>query len=401
MGRFIELLSIFIRHRVWRNMSPQKLCSILEEMGTVYVKLGQISSVVSELIPVEYCRALAALRTEASPMTMDEVRRIIEKTYGQRLEEVFPCFCSEPLGAASVAQVHRAQLPGGEDVAVKVQRAGLLEKTEKDMALIRRILKLLRFTPIRNVVDTDALLDEFAAAAKMELDFTAEACNLEKFLAMSEKYPGISCPKVYSEYTAKSVLVMEYVDGIRPDDMSALADAGINRDKILISIIRNYACQLLEDRFFHADPHPGNFFICGDEIIWIDLGLMGTISEEQSIMLKRGIKAVVGFNAEKIADVLMDMCGATDKDKRNELITAVDDALRTFRSTALEKLDIQEFLESFLNAAAKSGVTMPKGVTQLTRGVVVLKSVVDILKPDADVLFLLSAVIPALDFSKV
>lgn len=398
MGRAIEILSVLIRHKVWKEPSPQKLCAFLEDLGPVYTKIGQIISSASDLLPAEYCAALAKLRTQASRIPAAEVRSIIEKEYGQRLEDVFPAFSDTVLGAASVAQVHAAKLQSGELVAVKVQRPGLYEKTEKDVRILRRLMKLLRFTPAKNVIDGDAVLDEFWAAAKNELDFITEAHNLDAFRKSCGKYPQVSCPKVYRRLCTPHILVMEYIEGVRADDTDLLTAAGIDREKLLLLIIRNYARQLLEDRFFHADPHPGNIMIRGQQIVWIDLGLVGSISEKNSRLLKQGIRAVIEMNAEKIADVLVKMGSDGQNTGHEELVSAIQEALNTFRSTPLEELDLRKFLESFLSAAKHGGITMPQGVTQLTRGVIVLKSIVDILKPDADVLYLLSAVLPALDF---
>lgn len=389
MSRLQEILSVLTRNRAYKEMTPQKLCRILEELGPTYVKLGQIMATGSSVLPPAYCEALSTLRTDVLPMPFDEVRAIVEREFGCALSVMFADFDAEVLGSASIAQVHHATLKSGQEVAVKVQRPGLREEIWEDIRLLRRMSRLLAVTPAKGVVDPDAIIDDLWKATESELDFLREADQLEHFRMANAGHADASCPRVYRLWTTRHVLTMEYIDGIRLDDRQTLLRSGHDLHRLLNRLCISYADQVLTARYFHADPHPGNILIRGDEIVWIDLGLVGELSMEDSLNLKKGIAAFVRMDAAAIAEVLIDMGSGEEPPDRNALIADIEAALRLFRETPMNELSVREFLNLFLNAAKKNHITMPTGVTMLTRGVVVLKSIADTLEPDADLLTLL------------
>ncbi|HEX2253611.1 MAG TPA: AarF/UbiB family protein [Thermoanaerobaculia bacterium] len=256
----------------WQRVA-QDYRSLAVEMGGVLIKLGQFLSIRVDLLPPEITRELAGLQDRVPPEPVDEVIAQIEADFGRPLEEVFPHFDREPLGAASLAQVHAARLPAepggapgedmpGEDVVVKVLRPRIGVLVETDLAALRLAVRWLRpWRRIRQRVDLDRLAEEVAATTRAELDVVAEGHNAERFAADFADDPRVKIPRVYWHRTAVHTLTLENVAYIRIADHEALAAAGISRQEVARVLYGVYMQQLFVNNFVHADPHPGNLFI--------------------------------------------------------------------------------------------------------------------------------------------
>ena len=173
--RLSEIVEVLRRNEITKGISPEKLCAIIEELGPTFIKLGQILSMRSDFLPKEYCDALTRLRTDVQPMPYEQVVRIVERAYGQKLDEVFDRFDDQALGSASIAQVHAATLKTGEKVVVKVQREGIHDVMNRDIALMKKAAELLKYTPAKGLVDFNRVLDEMWVVAQQEMNFLTEA----------------------------------------------------------------------------------------------------------------------------------------------------------------------------------------------------------------------------------
>ncbi|MFQ8599611.1 MAG: AarF/ABC1/UbiB kinase family protein [Oscillospiraceae bacterium] len=227
------------------------------------------------------------------PMPFDEVKKVVEDEYGEALSAVFAAFDPEPLGAASIAQAHAARLQNGRRVVVKVQRPGVYATMEQDIALLHKAAGLLGFTALGEVVDLNMVLDEMWSVAQQEMDFLTEAQNADAFRQFNREVAYVDCPLIEHAHTTERVLVMEYIDGIAIDDTYTLASEEYDLDEIGLKLADNYVKQIIEDGFFHADPHPGNLQIRDGKIVWIDLGMMGRLSPRDKTLLRDGVKAIV------------------------------------------------------------------------------------------------------------
>lgn len=194
-------------------------------------------------------------------MPFSEVREVIEHAYGMKLEDVFEEIQETPIGSASIAQVHKAKLKSGETVVVKVQRKGIYETMSRDIAFLHRAVKLMPPINMAGLVDMNQVLDEMWVVAQDEMNFLAEAANMEEFARLNKNVAFVTSPMLYREYTTTQVLVMEYIDGIGVDEKEKLLEAGYDLDEIGSKMADNYVKQIMEDGFFHADPHPGNMRI--------------------------------------------------------------------------------------------------------------------------------------------
>ena len=263
-GRLKEIFAILDKYDYDDGITPEIVANILQDLGPTFVKIGQIASQQSEQIPPEYCDELAKLRSSVAPMDIETVRAQIEKYLGKTTDELFALFDEEPLGAASIGQVHRAVLYDGTVVAVKVRRPGVVETVARDFALIEKALDFnMRFIKDKlGGMDLMAMIGELEHTSKQELDFTNEARNLERFWENNAERSRVACPRCYREYTNEAILTEDFAVGKEAGDtafLETLSDE--ERDRLAKLVADNFAAQVLTDGFYHADPHSGNVLI--------------------------------------------------------------------------------------------------------------------------------------------
>ena len=224
--RLREIVDVVRKHDILHGITPEKLCAIIEDLGPTFIKLGQILSMRSDILPRDYCEALKKLRSNVSPMPFEQVQRVVETSYGCPMEEVFASFDEKALGSASIAQAHAAILKSGERVVVKVQREGIHEVMSRDIILLKQACKVLKYTPAGSLVDFNQVLDEMWVVAQEEMNFQTEAANLERFHALNQDVVFVTSPILYRAYTTTNVLVMERIDGMGIDEHDKLVEAG-------------------------------------------------------------------------------------------------------------------------------------------------------------------------------
>ena len=246
-GRLREITAVLRKHGITRGDTPEKLRLILEDLGPTYIKLGQIMSMHSDILPKRYCEELMRLRSEVAPMPFVEVARVLEDAYGVSWDVIFQKIEETPLGAASIAQVHRAVLQDGSQVVIKVQRRGIYETMARDIALLKKAVRLLPPVSLKGMVDLDMVLDELWSVTREEMNFLTEAANMEEFRKQNEEVVFVGVPKLYQEYTTTHVLVMEYIDGIGIDDKETLRTNGYDLDEIGSKLADNFIRQVIED----------------------------------------------------------------------------------------------------------------------------------------------------------
>ena len=304
--RLAQIVTILRKHHLAKGIDPVKFRMILEDLGPTFVKIGQIMASRQDMFSQRYCQELVKLRDNVAPMTMQTVRTVIEEEYGTELEKIFAHFEEEPLGSASIAQVHKATLKDGRDIVVKVQRPHIYEMMERDISLVRRAIKLLRLNEVLgSVVDLNIVLDEFWHTAKEEMDFLNEAEFARRFCHLNENIVYIGSPVIETEYSTSKVLVMEYIAGYEIDDLHQLTKNGYDTQEIAAKLAENYIKQIVDDGFFHADPHPGNLRIRDGKIVWIDFGMMGILGHAEKDLMKNAVLAIGENDTQKLVDVIL------------------------------------------------------------------------------------------------
>jgi predicted unusual protein kinase regulating ubiquinone biosynthesis (AarF/ABC1/UbiB family) len=258
-------------------------------LGPTFIKLGQALGTRGDLLPLSYVKELATLQDQVPAFSTAEAYARIESELGRTLQEAYAEIDAEPIAAASLGQVYRARLHSGEEVAIKVQRPNLAEQISFDIAILYRLIQFVnRFFPSANEnADWEGMLREFHATVFAEMDYVKEAHNADRFRASFRNWRVIKVPKIYWSHTTVRVLTMEFIRGTKVVDLEALRARRISPVKVNRLLIRAYLKQLLEDGFFHADPHPGNLLVMDSgHLAFFDFGMVGRITPKlQSQMI--------------------------------------------------------------------------------------------------------------------
>lgn len=383
--RLVEIIKIMSRYKVAKDFTPEKMCEMFAELGPTFVKLGQLLSLHPEVIPVEYCKALESLRTDASHLVTSQIRDIITEEYGKPWNKVYQKIMPFPLGAASIAQVHEAVLLDGTHVAVKIQRPDIYDTMERDVRLLKKAFGIVKFKQISSVMDIGDTVDEMWRVAQEEMDFEREAENIRRVRKNIEGIQYAYCPKVYDELSTKNILVMEYIGGCELNDVEALKAEGYDLNEVCTKFVNNYIKQFAEDRFFHADPHPGNVHICDGKIVWLDLGMMGVLTENDAELVSECMRSIVSNDYIKFGDVMLNICEhepITDPDAFYERIRVY---LDKYRVVSMEEMSSTvEIFKELYKIALEYGIKVPKSMTMFWRSLSIMESTVTDLAPDTD-----------------
>lgn len=397
--RLREILRVFRRYNVIRGLSPEKLRHIFEDLGPTFVKLGQVLSMRPDMIPEEYCKELTRLRSDVKPMQFIDVIGVLESEYGEDYRNIFSALDEKPLGSASIAQVHAAILKNGRSVVVKIQRPGIYDRMNQDVKLLHRavyITKIINRTG--QVFDLNAVLDEMWTVAKQEMDFMMEAEHIRLFGALNERIRYFAFPEVEWELTTPKVLCMERIEGIPIDDTEALVREGYDLHEIAQKLAAGYARQVIEDGLFHADPHPGNILIREGKIVWLDLGMVGTLSDRDRQLIKKSVMAIAQRDVYELKQVVLSISRNTGKINHNQLLADVDDMLKKYGAIDLGELDIGQAFMDLLSIAQSNGLSMPAGIAMLGRGMITIEGVIGKVDPDTNVISVYAAAIAGLSF---
>lgn len=386
-ARFAQILSILRKHHVEKGIDPVKFREILEDLGPTFVKIGQIMSTRQDMFSQRYCKELEKLRSSVSPMSFDTIQDILNATYPEGWSNVFESVDMVPLGSASIAQVHYATLKSDEAVVIKIQRPQIYERMERDVALLRKAVKLLNLSDIvSSVVDLDMVIDEFWHAAKQEMDFTNEARFAKRFKRIFKDCAFIDAPCIYDEYTRDNVLVMEYIEGIEINDSKKLDDEGYNRVEIADKLAYNYISQVIEHGFFHADPHSGNLRIKGDKIVWIDFGMMGNLEDREREIMKSAVKAIALKDTAKLVDAILSL-GIVNREVDYPAFTnEMDRFMNQYLNLSFSQMDLGMMVQDVFSICHQHHIAMPKGISMLARSMMTIEATLMDLDPSCNMM---------------
>ncbi len=380
--RLKEMVAVLRKYEVVRGMTPEKLRHILEDLGPTFVKLGQVMSMRPDFLPQEYCDELMKLQNGAKPLPFSTILEVIEQEYSRRWNKVFASIDEEVLGSASIAQVHRAVLTTGERVVVKVQRPGIYKVMARDMVLLRRASRLVRVVShSQDVIDFDMVLEEMWGIAKQEMDFLIEADHIEEFRHLNQDEAFVTCPNVYRNLTTQHILVMEYVDGVRIDDFDGLRARGVDITLLGRRLGENYVKQIIEDGYFHADPHPGNIWVRGGRIVWLDLGMMGRLSNRDRTAIRKAVIALANHDTFEMKTAVLALGVPRGHINHTALYQDIDALMAQYSTLDFRDLKMGVLTRQIMNILRVHHIACPQGLSMFARGILTIEGVMRLVCP--------------------
>ena len=395
--RSAEMIAIFARHNFYANgFTPQELRTTLEDLGPTYVKMGQIMSSRVDLLPPVYCKELEKLRENVKPLDPAVAKAVIEQETGKRIDEIYTEFQDEPLGSASIAQVHYGVLKDGTRVVTKVQRPLIADMMRKDFVLLGRLVDLVNIVEEdsdEQVIDFKSVIEQLEQVTKAELDFRIEAENTRLFKKECiDDEERISCPTVIDDLTTERVFTMTYIDGCSIDDTEKLLAEGCDLSEIGSVIVDSYLHQILDVGTFHGDPHQGNILVSHGKPYWIDFGMIGHITDKDIDLIQTAVKGMLIQDANVLVNAVMGMGAASEKTDRTKLTHDAEGFIEKYMNAkSVSDINMTEVFDEMMSLAAKNHVSMPGRFTMLARSITTMEGVIEQLCPDLNIFNMLYA----------
>lgn len=364
--------------------SPVHLRAALEELGPTFIKLGQLLSTRSDLLPPAFVMELAKLQDSAPPVPTAVIRDLIRRELGAAPEAIFATFDDRPLASASIGQAHAATLEDGTAVVVKVRKPDAVALVQTDLEILQNLAaRAARTWEFARDFDAVGIVDEFAGTLRAELDYLEEGRNAERFAMNFEDDASVVVPRVYWDTTTSRVLTLERMRGINVTDGDALAEAEVDRELVARKGAAIVLKMIFEDRFFHADLHPGNLFIHDDgTIALIDFGMVGVISEELREHLSRLFVAMVRGDAELLTSALIDVSVTSASVDRMKLRDELRPFVSRYRLSSVRRTPFARMMTDLFGILRSNRVRLPREMTLLFKALLLIESLAMQLDPD-------------------
>jgi ubiquinone biosynthesis protein len=364
----------------------ERVRAMLDELGPTFVKFGQLLSTRPDIVPPDIVFELRGLQDQVTTFPYEDVQRVIEEELGLTVERLFLDFDAEPLAAASIGQVHRATLPNGKQVVVKVQRPDAPRQIEADLELMYQAARLGRMKAL-SFVDSESLVDEFARSIRQELDYRAEARNAEQFHRNFEGNPRVRIPKVFWDYSRARVLTLEYLDGTQLKDLDLDSYTADERHRLATTMAEAWMTMIFRHGFFHADPHPSNVLVLEkpDTIGVLDFGMAGKLTDEDLSKATRLFIDVVNENIEQLPRDLAALGVRYDKSKEDEFVNELRDIFYRYYGARLAEIDPVQVLREAFALIFRMRLHLPTRFVLLDRAIATLGSVGLELDPEFNV----------------
>ena len=355
---------------------PVQVRLAMEELGPTFVKLGQILAGRADLFGPEWIAEFQRLHSHVPAVPLDDLRAQLRADLGGEPETVFARFDVAPLAAASIAQVHRAQLHDGTEVVVKIRRPGILDVIEADLRLLDRLAGLAEANlPVLKLYRPRQLVLEFARSLRRELDLAAECRNAERVAANFAAVPQVVIPRVHWAHTGERVNTQDFIDGMAGDQLEQLTpEAGFDRSLLAQRGAHAVLKMILEDGFFHADPHPGNlFYLPGNRIAFIDFGMVGRLSSQRREEVLQLLLGLVERDAQAVVDVLMDWAGDEHGLNREQLEAGIEAFVDQYHGTPLAQLSLSQMVIDVTTLLREHHLALPSDLTLLIKAFITLE----------------------------
>jgi len=374
--------SVTAEDRASKYSIPERVRHTLEELGPTYIKLGQILSTRPDLLPPDYIEELSRLLDAAPPVPSDEILAELERELGAPAQDIFDQFETAPIAAASIGQAHRAVLKNGENVIVKVQRPGIERVVEADLDLMAR---QARFLENRLAIARDygltAILDEFSRTLRDELDYTNEGRNADRLRHNLQQDPRVLVPQVYWDLTTRRVITLQELRGLKLLDLELLKAEGYDLSAIAEVIVDVYLKQVFVDGFFHADPHPANILVCGEQIAFVDFGMIGYLTPGTKDLMADLLVSLSDQDVDQVAQTVIRLGAMARPTDVSGLHKDIQRLFVRYYGLTLEEVRLDESLNDVMTLAFRHRIHLPADLAMLARTVAVLEGVALTLDP--------------------
>ena len=364
---------------------PVKLRLMLQELGTTFIKLGQLLSTRPDIVGEKIANELANLQDDNPAISYDKVKAIVERELKGNIDELFEDFSHEHLATASIGQVHEAKLTTGERVAVKVQKEGITDKIDLDIRIMKYVANRAdKLNSDLRKLNLPGIMEEFDRSIHKEIDYNNEFMNMQRIELNFVDNPQIHIPATYSQYCTSKVLTMEFIDGTKLNDVYESKDEKFDKELLAKNILDSYLQQLFIDGFFHGDPHPGNIMILEDNVVcYLDLGMMGFFDEEFKKNLSELMLLLVDQDIDGLINQLMYMDILDYDIETRTLKRDLNDLFGRYFGVELNRFD--GILEELLSLMQDYGVILPNELVTMARGVSMVEAIAHNLDPDIDI----------------
>ncbi|MGZ4979245.1 MAG: ABC1 kinase family protein [Methylobacter sp.] len=367
--------------------TPQRIRHVLEELGPTFIKLGQILATRVDLFSPQYIAEFEKLQDQVPPMSLEELLPQLEEDLGGSLDDIFSEFETEPLAAASIAQVHKAVLKDGTPVILKIRRPGLRKLIEADLRLLNRIVDIAESESpeIRRFRPKD-VLRQFNQSLRRELDLAAECRNAERVAVNLADDPNIKIPNVYWQWTGERLNVQEYIQGIQGGDLEAVEQAGLDRKLLAERGTGAVMKMIMEDGFFHADPHAGNVFYLEDnKLAFIDFGMIGRLTEDRREQVVSLLYGMTNHLPMKVAEILEDWSDNVHTDEQ-VLIIDIEAFVDQYSSLALKDLSLTAMMTDLMAILRDHKLILPADLALLIKAYITMDGLGRHLNPEFNTL---------------
>jgi ubiquinone biosynthesis protein len=348
-----------------------------EELGPTFVKLAQVLSNRPDIVPEPLVKEFEKLQDKVPPFAFAQVKAIVEKETGKRLNELFSSFTEIPMASASIGQVHKATLMTGEDVVVKVQRPDVQDTIDRDLGIIKEGVKRAdRYLKKQGVLNAEEVVKVFERSMQRELDYRNEARNMERFRVVYKHRRDFYVPKPYREFSTDKVLIMEYAKGCKITDVKQLREWGISPAKVVEQGMEIYLSQIFEFGYFHGDPHPGNVLVREDgTIVLLDFGMVGQLMKKDKYAFAGIFIAMARHDAREMANQLRKLAIEDNITDMRQFIYELNDLIEDYASLDVAESSIQDVITRLQKIMFDYHITVPGGIFIIFRAFAILEGI--------------------------
>jgi ubiquinone biosynthesis protein len=363
--------------------TSERLRMAFEELGATFIKLGQMLSLRSDIIPAEFAKEFSKLQDSVQKDEIEKIKSVLLKEYGKPANEVFLEFDETPIASASIAQVHRARLKNGEVVAVKILHPGVSEKIESDLEILKNLSRLIEIhIPESNPYQPVELIKEFEKSIMKELNLVLEGQNIDTFRNYLQDDLTIKIPIVYWDYTTENILVTEFINGIKISELLNKEVSDIDRKSVVMNSANSLMKQIFEVGIFHADPHPGNIFVLpGNVIAPIDFGNVGRIDDDMRNAFTEIIMGIVDQDPHRITRALVNIGFVDDHTNLRGLKIDLMEFISHYYKVPLNRINLSKLIDEFIELLRTHQIKLLADISVLIRTLVISEAIARELYP--------------------